>query len=114
MRRSEFQGRGFTGVAPATFREAGTARRGSSSGEQQRKTHFALSLLAYLTQFVDKAALRHHRNRACRYHSKLLLDAEHGRGRQQGYGLLKGTDPAHCGERLRKRKSPQVVVDRFP
>lgn len=100
----------FTGEWLATFGKPELRGAWIIFGESgSGKTHFALSLLAYLTQFVDKAAYDTIEQGLSLSFKKSWLDANMAEVGNKVVVYSKEQIPA-LRERLRKRKSPQVVV----
>lgn len=100
----------FTGEWLATFGKPELRGAWIIFGESgSGKTHFALSLLAYLTQFVDKAAYDTIEQGLSLSFKNSWLDANMAEVGNKVVVYSKEQIPA-LRERLRKRKSPQVVV----
>ena len=100
----------FTGEWLATFGKPELRGTWIIFGESgSGKTHFALSLLAYLTQFVDKAAYDTIEQGLSLSFKNSWLDANMAEVGNKVVVYSKEQIPA-LRERLRKRKSPQVVV----
>lgn len=100
----------FTGEWLATFGKPELRGAWIIFGESgSGKTHFALSLLAYLTQFVDKAAYDTIEQGLSLSFKNSWLDTNMAEVGNKVVVYSKEQIPA-LRERLRKRKSPQVVV----
>lgn len=102
---ADFDGRWLATIGKPELRGAWLIFGESGSG----KTHFALELLAYLTRFVDKAAYDTVEQGMSLSFQNSWNDANMAAVGNKVIVYNKEQIPA-LRERLRKRKSPQVVV----